>query len=95
MSTYLLQIDAVDLNDYADQVNSEEAGASQFQSSSVSYHQNSLTNIATFIELPPGQRPKTKLQVVNKGDLAPSNTKQIWAGEILVSAGIRPVVAYR
>ncbi|HZZ42740.1 MAG TPA: hypothetical protein VFE58_07365 [Tepidisphaeraceae bacterium] len=95
MATYLLQIDATDVNDYANQVNSEEAGASQFQNSSVSYHQNNITNIVTFLELPNGTVPATKFQLVNKGAPAPANTKQIWSGVVVLKSGLSPVVAYR
>jgi hypothetical protein len=95
MATYLLAINAVDLSDYANQVNSEEAGGSQFQDSSVSYHQSQVTNIVTFLELPPGTRPTARFQILNKGDPAPTNTRPIWAGFVIISAGVRPASAYR
>ncbi|MBM4040034.1 MAG: hypothetical protein FJ290_16135 [Planctomycetes bacterium] len=95
MAEYLVEIEGKwDLEQINLQISTEEAGASEFLGSSVTWHEGRVTNIAKFKELPPGQRPKT-ITLVKHGGQQPPNTKKVWEGVMVVSGTNEPVTAYR
>ena len=72
------------------QIEGEEAGGSEFLSSSI----KSGNNIAKFRELSPGTRPKL-FTVVLQSDPQPDGTKPVWDGPMMVSNANQNVSAYR
>lgn len=95
MSEYLLEIEGKnDLSQINLQISGEEAGASEFISSSISSHEGRITNIVKFKELPPGTIPK-KLTLIKQGATPPAGTKLIWSGAMIVSNKNEAVSAYR
>lgn len=95
MSDYLVEIDGKnDLQQITGQIAGEEAGGSEFVSSSISFHEGKVTNLAKFKELPPGTRPKA-LSLVKQGTAPPANTKVVWSGVMLVTGTNTAVQAYR
>src|SRR5262245_8941664 len=95
MSDYLVDIDgANNLAQINLQISGEEAGASEFQSSSILFHDGRITNIAKFRELPAGTRPK-QLTLVVQGTAQPAGTKLVWSGVMVVSGTNQAVIAYR
>lgn len=95
MSDYIVEIDGKnELQQITGQIAGEEAGGSEFVSSSISFHEGKVTNLATFKELPPGTRPKA-LTLVKQGTTAPANTQAVWSGVMLVSGTNTAVQACR
>lgn len=73
----------------------EEATGAKFVESSISFHAGAVTNLITFEDLPPGQRPKKPLVLVKQGEPAPTGNSTVWAGVMLVSGTNMAVVASR
>ena len=73
----------------------EEATGAKFVESSISFHAGAVTNLVTFEDLPPGQRPKTPLVLAQQGAPAPPGNSTVWAGVMLVSGTNMAVVASR
>lgn len=95
MSDYPVEISGeYDLEQINLQISGEEAGASEFISSSISFHEEHITNIAKFKELEPGTVLK-KLTLVKHGEEPPADTAQIWSGVMIVSNKNEVVSAYR
>ena len=95
MSTYLLEISPdSSLPQIEASVAAEEAGAVKFVSSSISFHDGRITNLATFETLPPGTVPK-HLHFLKADDPAPANTTPGWAGVMVVSGTTTAVATYR
>lgn len=95
MSTYILEIPpASTIAQIEANVASEEAGASKFLSSSLSFHSGKITNLATFEELPPGTVLK-HLRFVKAGDPVPANSAAEWAGVMIVAGTNTAVATYR
>jgi hypothetical protein len=73
----------------------EEAGASEFKSSTVKASPDTGdSNILTFSVLSPGTIPKP-LIIVKQGDPQPPGTKQVWSGVMVVDRTLTSVIAYR
>lgn len=95
MAEYDVEIEGrYDLDQINLQIAGEEAGASEFRSSRIAVHNNQVTNIVTFRELPAGTVPKP-LKVVKHGDPQPSGTEQGWSGVMVVKGTNTAVAAYR
>ncbi len=91
MSDYEVQIEGkYSLDQITLQISGEEAGASEFISSKI----ETGNNLVTFRELPAGTILKP-LKVVKQGDPAPSGTKIVWSGEMVVKGTKIGVTAYR
>ncbi len=96
MDEYIVEIDGgISLTEIENAIQGEEAIGAEFLRSGISYHENAITNLATFNDLPPGQRPQKDVVLVKQGDPAPSGKKNIWAGVMLVSGSNMAVSAYR
>ncbi len=54
-----------------------------------------ITNIITFNDLPPGERPEKRLLLVPQGNPVPSGTTIVYDGVLLVSGNETGVSAYR
>lgn len=96
MAEYIVEVEgAHSLNDIELAIQGEEATGAEFTKSSISYHEQAITNLVTFNDLPPGQRPKTRLKLVKQGDPAPLGLTSVWAGVMLVAGANQAVAAYR
>lgn len=76
-------------------ISGEEATGAKFLRSSISFHAGVITNLVTFDDLPPGQRPTKPLILVKQGDTLPAGTAAIWGGVMLVAGTNMAVVAAR
>ncbi len=95
MSDYEVEIAGkYDLDQINLQISGEEAGASEFKSSKVSTHDNQVTNIVTFHELPAGILPKP-LKLIKESDPQLPVTQKIWSGVMVVKGTKITVTAYR
>lgn len=98
MPTYLVQLAGINsLSNIEAQIRGEEAGASKFVESHVTYYQQTVTNIATFEELPPGTLPTQIYLDVPTGPQAPlpAGRTLVWAGVMVVAGMTQPVRASR
>jgi hypothetical protein len=83
------------LKDINSSIANKEAGAWEFKSSRVDASATVVTNMATFLKLPPGTLPKP-LIVVEHGTPKPPGTKgPPWSGEMVVEGTPTAVDAYR
>lgn len=95
MGEYAVEIEGkYDLDQIELQIRSEEAGASEFISSSISLHEGSITNICQFKELEAGTVPK-ELTLVRHSEDQPAGTVRIWSGVMIVSDTNEAISAYR
>jgi hypothetical protein len=96
MAEYIVEVEGSNsLQNIELAIAGEEATGAEFLRSSISYHEHVITNLVTFNDLPPGQRPQTRLALVKPGDPSPSGKTSIWAGVMLVSGSNMEVGAYR
>jgi hypothetical protein len=96
MAEYIVEIEGSNsLQNIEQAIAGEEATGAEFLRSNISYHEHAITNLVTFNDLPPGQRPQTPLVLVKQGDAPPSGKVSIWAGVMLVSGTNTAVDAYR
>ncbi len=96
MAEYIVEVEGTNsLNDIELAIQGEEATGAEFARSGISYHEHAITNLVTFNDLPPGQRPKTRLKLVKQGDPAPQGLTFVWAGVMLVAGSNQAVAAYR
>ncbi len=96
MANYSVEIKGNNsLSNIALAIAGEEATGAEFVRSSISFHESEITNLATFNDLPPGQRPQTPLVLVKQGDPAPVGKPAVWAGVMLVSGANMAITAYR
>ncbi|MGD8786060.1 MAG: hypothetical protein PVJ60_01440, partial [Phycisphaerales bacterium] len=95
MCEYLVEIGVThNLEQINLQISGEEAGASEFISSSISFHDGHITNIVKFKEIEAGTVPK-KLTLVKHDEEPPSNTAHVWSGVMIVSDTNEAISAYR
>jgi hypothetical protein len=97
MGEYLVEVEGkYNLEEINLQIRGEEAGASEFISSSVCSYEGRTTNIAKFRELAPGTVPK-EITLVPQGHSPPEGAKPkpIWTGEMIISGTKQAVSAYR
>jgi hypothetical protein len=95
MAEYLIEIQGIhDLAQINLQIAGEEAGASEFVSSSIVFYEGRVTNIVKFRELAPGTIPKT-LTIVKHDDPQPSGTRLTWSGVMIIKGTTEAVSAYR
>ena len=95
MREYTVEIEGkYDLAQINLQISGEEAGGSEFLSSTISYHEGRVTNLAKFRELPAGTRP-AQLTLIEHGGTQPQGTGLIWSGVMLVAGTNTVVSAYR
>ena len=95
MSDYLVEIGPGNsLAQITLQVQGEEAGASEFKDSSISFYAGRVTNLARFTELAPGTMPQPITFVVNDAAL-PAGASSAWAGVMMVGGTTIAVKAYR
>ena len=95
MAEYIVEIEGSNsLQDIELAIAGEEATGSEFLRSSISYHGHTITNLVTFNDLPPGQRPRIHPVLIKQGDPPPSGKTSIWAGVMVVSGSNMAVAAY-
>jgi len=97
MSDYIVEIEGkYPLAQIELQIQSEELGFSQFVSLCIGYHNGSVTNLATFKELPTGTTPiqPTLVEAV-PGQAPPVGKAETWSGPILASSKAIYVALYR
>ena len=96
MSEYIVEIPGSNsLQDIERAIAGEEATGAEFQSSNVSFYENVITNLVTFKDLPPGQRPQSSLVLIKQGAPIPSGKTHIWGGVMLVTGSNTAVASYR
>ena len=96
MAEYIVEVDGTNsLKEIELAIQGEEATGADFLRSSISYHEHVITNLVTFNNLPPGQRPKMRLKLGKQGDPVPEGQMSIWGGVMLVSGTNQAVAAYR
>ena len=96
MSEYIVEIAGnLNLAQITLAIDGEEATGSEFIKSSLSYHENKITNLATFKDLPIGHVPAQQVVLVKHGDPTPGGKKAIWAGVMLVSGNNMATTACR
>jgi hypothetical protein len=78
------------------QIQSQEAGGSEFIQSSIAYYNHHDTNIVQFRMLSPGNRPK-RLWLVQGSPtgIPPAGTRIVWSGKMMVQNTPQPVSAFR
>ena len=87
MDEYFVEIEGKhDLNQINLMISGEEAGASEFISIAITFHEGRITNFAKFRELPPGTRPK-RLILLPHDTPQPPGTQHVWSGVMLVLVG--------
>jgi hypothetical protein len=95
MSDYLIEFEGkYDLQQINLQISAEEAGASEFISSSISFNEGRITNLVKFKDLATGTFPK-KLTLVKHGQTQPDGTVHVWSGAMIVDNNNEAVSAYR
>jgi hypothetical protein len=95
MAEYLVEIEGkYDLPQINLQISREEAGASEFVCSNISFYENRVTNIAKFKELAAGTVP-AKLTLVKQGDQPPAQSQRVWSGVMVVSGTNEALSAWR
>lgn len=95
MTDYLIEIEGKhDLSQINLQIDAEEAGASEFVSSSIAFHENHITNLVKFKDLQPGTIPK-KLTLVKHNQTPPDGTIHLWSGVMIIANHNEAVSAYR
>jgi hypothetical protein len=95
MGEYAVEIKGkYDLEQIELQIRSEEAGASEFISCSISLHEGSITNICQFKQLEPGMVPR-ELTLVKHGEEQPAKTAHVWSGVMIVSDTNEAISTYR
>lgn len=96
MSEYIVNIPgAYSLDQIQLAIQGEEASGAEFLKISLSYYENVITNLATFNDLAPGERPQKDLALITSGTDQPAGTNIVWAGVMLVSSSNMAVTAYR
>lgn len=96
MSDYIVEVQGSNsLHQIELAIAGEEATGSEFRRSNLSFHDGRVTNLLTFKDLPPGQRPHTPIVLVRHGDPVPSNKLSVWGGVMLVSGSNVAVSAFR
>jgi hypothetical protein len=96
MSTYIVEIAGDNsLSDFELMVAAEEAVGALFLKSSISFHENAITNLVTFEDMPPGQHPAKRLKFFVGKAPGSDNATPAWAGVILCDNKNTPVSAYR
>ncbi|MBR7779532.1 hypothetical protein [Undibacterium rugosum] len=96
MSTYIVEVDPqLTLDDISLAIAGEEATGAEFQRVALSFHENRITNLVTFNDLPPGKRPTPQILFLAEKAAAPAGKKLLWAGVMLVSGTNTAVKAYR
>ncbi len=73
----------------------EEASGAKFLHSTISFHGGAVTNLVTFEDLPPGQRPSRPLLLAKHDAPLPAGNATVWAGVMLVSGSNLAVIASR
>ena len=76
------------------EMSQEEAKGTEFLDSTVSFHQDRITNIANFKRLSPGKLLK-KLTLVKHDQTQPDGTVHVWSGVMIVDNKNEAVSAYR
>ena len=97
MSDYIVEIAGkYPLEQIELQIQSEELGFSQFVSLSIDDQNGSVTNLATFKELPAGTTPKqpTLIEAV-AGQAPPAGKVEAWSGSILANGKATYAALYR
>ena len=92
-TTYLVEIVRANLADYANRVQNEEAGASQFIGNRVASLDGRMTNLASFEELAVGQVPEPPI-FVKLGQL-PADKQAEWTGVVLLGGRNTAVQMFR
>lgn len=96
MAEYIVEVEGSNsLKDVELAIAGEESTGAEFVRSSISYHAHVITNLVTFNDLPPGQRPPVHPVFIKQDDPVPAGKQPVWAGVMLVSGSNVAVVAYR
>ncbi len=96
MTEYTAEIDGNNtLNQIELAIAGEEAAGAEFVNNNIAFHGNEITNLVTFRDLPPGERPRNQIDLEKHGEPAPAGKTSIWEGVFLVSGSNEVIVAYR
>lgn len=96
MSEYITEVNgSASLDEIERAIAGEEVAGAEFLRAGISFHDDNITNLVTFNDLPPGHRPASRLTLVLQGSTPPDKKKTVWAGVLLVAGTNRAVVAYR
>lgn len=91
--TYIVEILRSRLEDYANRVQNEEAGAAKFTDNRVASLDGRMTNLATFEELAAGQVPDSP-SFVKLGQM-PAGKQAEWTGVVLIDGRNTAVQMFR
>jgi hypothetical protein len=90
VADYLVEIDGSnDLAEIEREIRFEEQSPSNFVKSSLSFHEERFTNIASFHEIPFKDTPK-EFKLIPASQAAPAGFTKYWTGTMLVSGGNSP-----
>ena len=96
MGEYTVEVEGINsLQNIQLAIAGEEATGAEFIRSTLSRHESKFTNLVTFNDLEPGQRPQSELVLIKQGQQAPSGKNQVWSGVLLVSGSNESIIAYR
>lgn len=95
MSEYTVEIEGKwNLQEITELISDEELSPVEFVSSSISFQEGRITNIATFKKLKRGTFAN-KLTLVKHGEAQPDGTVEVWSGVMIVAGTNEAVSAYR
>lgn len=96
MSEFIVEVEGSNSMDQIERaISGLEATGAEFVRSSISFHEGKITNLATFNDLLPGERPQNPLIFVEHGDSMPDGKPAIWAGVLLVAGALVAISAHR
>jgi hypothetical protein len=97
MNDYIVEIEGkYPLAQIELQIQSEELGFSQFITISIGHYNGSVTNLATFKELPTGTTPKQPTLVeAAPGQAPPDGKVTAWDGPIIANGKVIYAALYR
>ena len=90
---YMVEIERDHVEDFANRVANEEAGASRFIDNKIAAFDGRTTNLAVFETLAAGELPD--LPVFVPVDEVPDDTEPEWTGSILIDGSAVMVSMYR
>ena len=96
MSEYITEVSGTNsLENIQLAIAGEEATGAEFIYSRISLHEGTITNLVTFKDLPPGERPSSRLRFIKQGEVPPDGKTSVWEGVMLVAGTNEALVAYR
>lgn len=95
MADFVKQIEALNLQHFADAINDEEVGGSEFRRNAITFFEGAFTNMATMTELPAGQRPTKEVQALPFSAAAPDGAALVWSGAAIIGGTNTAISIYR